>query len=324
MLSIILGSDRPAMRMMSSSIHLKKSIEHASMSCSEPQEPTQSRPAEAMTGIEKILMKEKPEVALIQGDTNTIPVGALVASRLHIKISRIEADLRSFDRQMPEEINRFVTDHISDRLSAPTETAWQNLIKGGIREEGIFITGNTIVDAVLQNLVMVRKKVSILQKMCLASQEYFLATAHRAENVDIKERFKGVLEGPFIICNEFSLPVIFAMHPQTVRVLQTFNLSVDKIQNIKRLEHLEFPQFKSNARLVLTDFCGLQEEACILGVPCVTLRDNTERPETLEVGANVLAGTNPGEMVSCVKKSLDSSLNWRNPFGGWLCRAEDW
>ena len=268
-----------------------------------------------MTGIEKILMKEKPEVVLVQGDTNTVLAGALVASKLHIKVGHIEAGLRSFDRQMPEEINRIVTDHISDYLFAPTETARQNLLKEGIREESIFVTGNTVVDAVQQNLEIAQKKASPLQKMCLTPQEYFLVMAHRAENVDVKERFKGILEGLSIIRNEFSFPVIFSMHPRTAKMLQTFNLSVNGIQVIKPLGYLEFLQLESNARLVLTDSGGLQEEACILGVPCVTLRDNTERPETLEVGANVLAGTDPDKMVNCVKKSLDSSLTWKNPFG---------
>ena len=268
-----------------------------------------------MTGIEKILMKEKPEVVLVQGDTNTVLAGALVASKLHIKVGHIEAGLRSFDRQMPEEINRVVTDHISDYLFAPTETARQNLIKEGIWEERIYVTGNTIVDAIQQNLEIARNKANPLQKMCLTPQEYFLVTAHRAENVDVKERFKGILEGLSIIRNEFSLPVIFSMHPRTAKMLQTFNFSVNGIQVVKPLGYLEFLQLESNARLVLTDSGGLQEEACILGVPCVTLRDNTERPETLEVGANVLAGTDPDKMVNCVKKSLNSSLNWRNPFG---------
>jgi len=268
-----------------------------------------------MTGVEKILMKEKPEAVLVQGDTNTVLAGALVASKLHIKVGHVEAGLRSFDRQMPEEINRVVTDHISDYLFSPTETARQNLIKEGIREEKIFVTGNTIVDAIQQNLEIAQKKASPLQKMCLTPQEYFLVTAHRAENVDVLERFKRILEGLSIIHNEFSFPVIFSMHPRTAKMLQTFNLSVNGIRVIKPLGYLDFLQLESNARLVLTDSGGLQEEACILGVPCVTLRDNTERPETLEVGANVLAGADPDKMVNSVKNSLDSSLNWRNPFG---------
>lgn len=268
-----------------------------------------------MTGIEKILMREKPEVVLVQGDTNMVLAGASVASKLHIYVGHIEADLRSSDRQMPEEINRVVTDHISDYLFAPTETARQNLIKEGIQEERIYVTGNTIVDAIQQNLEIARKKATPLQKMCLTPQEYFLVTAHRAENVDVKERFKGILEGLSIVRNEFSFLVIFIMHPRTAKMLQTFNLSVNGIQVTKPLGYLEFLQLEAHERLVLTDSGGLQEEACILGVPCVTLWDNTERPETIEVGANVLAGTDPDKIVNCVKKSLDSSLTWKNPFG---------
>ena len=268
-----------------------------------------------MTGIERILLEEKPEIVLVQGDTNTVLAGALAASKLHIKVGHVEAGLRSYDRRMPEEINRIVADHISDVLFPPTETAKKNLIEEGIPEERIFVTGNTVVDAVEQNLAIARRKDDLLQQLGLTSKGFFLVTAHRAENVDTKQRLEGILQGLEAIQSEFSLPIIFPMHPRTAKMAQAFGLSLDGIHVTEPLGYLDFLQLEANARLVLTDSGGLQEESCILGVPCVTLRDNTERPETVEVGANVLAGTDPGVMLSCARKMLAQGTSWANPFG---------
>jgi len=268
-----------------------------------------------MTGIERILLEEKPEIVLVQGDTNTVLAGALAASKLHIKVGHVEAGLRSYDRRMPEEINRIVADHISDVLFPPTETAKKNLIEEGIPEERIFVTGNTVVDAVEQNLAIARRKDDLLQQLGLTSKGFFLVTAHRAENVDTKQRLEGILQGLEAIQSEFSLPIIFPMHPRTAKMAQAFGLSLDEIHVTEPLGYLDFLQLEANARLVLTDSGGLQEESCILGVPCVTLRDNTERPETVEVGANVLAGTDPDVMLSCARKMLAQGTSWANPFG---------
>lgn len=268
-----------------------------------------------MTGIEKILLKEKPKIALVQGDTNTVLAGALTASKLRIKVGHVEAGLRSNDRQMPEEINRIVVDHISDVLFPPTETAKKNLIEEGIPAEKIFVTGNTVVDAVEQNLAIARRKDDLLQRLGLTSKGFFLVTAHRAENVDIKQRLEEILQGLETIQNEFSLPVIFPMHPRTAKMAQAFGLSLGGIHVMKPLGYLDFLQLEANACLVLTDSGGLQEESCILGVPCVTLRDNTERPETVEVGANVLAGVTSGAILNCVRERLEQQRAWINPFG---------
>jgi len=268
-----------------------------------------------MTGIEKILSEEEPGIVLVQGDTNTVLAGALAASKLHIRVGHVEAGLRSFDRTMPEEINRVVADHISDVLFPPTETAKKNLIVEGIPEEKIFVTGNTIADAVEQNLAIARRKNGLLQRLGLTAKGFFLVTAHRAENVDNRQRLEGILQGLKAIRNEFSLPIVFPMHPRTAKMVQAFGLSLDGICVTKPLGYLDFLQLEANARLVLTDSGGLQEESCILGVPCVTLRDNTERPETVEVGANVLAGTEPDVMLKCVEKMLALRRSWENPFG---------
>ena len=269
-----------------------------------------------LIGIEKILKEEKPDVVLVEGDTNTVLAGALAASKLHIKVGHVEAGLRSYDRSMPEEINRALADHISDCLFAPTEKAKENLLKEGIEEDKIFVTGNTIVDAVYQNLEIARRKVDILNKLNLNPEGYFLVTAHRQENVDIKERLKGILDGLELVYNNFNYPIIYPVHPRTKKKIREFGLEVPKgVELIEPLGFLEFLQLEANAKLVLTDSGGVQEETCILKVPCVTLRDNTERPETLEVGSNVLVGTNQNKILAGVKFMLSKKINWNNPFG---------
>jgi len=269
-----------------------------------------------LMGIEKILNKEKPDVVLVEGDTNTVLAGALAASKLHIKIGHVEAGLRSHDRGMPEEINRILTDHISDYLFAPTGKAKGNLLKEGIPQHKIFVTGNTIVDAIYQNLEIAERKIDIFNKLGLERDEYFLVTAHRQKNVDVKERLMGILEGLKLVYDEFNLPIIYPIHPRTKKRIHEFGLEIPRGVNvIEPVGFLEFLKLEANAKLVFTDSGGVQEETCILKVPCVTLRDNTERPETLEVGSNVLAGTNQEKILDCTKLMLNHENNWVNPFG---------
>ena len=269
-----------------------------------------------LIGIEKVLKEEKPDVALVEGDTNTVVAGALAASKLHIKVGHVEAGLRSYDRNMPEEINRALADHVSDYLFAPTEKAKENLLREGIEKGKIFVTGNTIVDAVYQNLEISRRKVNVLNKLNLNPEEYFLVTAHRQENVDVKEKLKGILDGLELIYREFNLPIIYPIHPRTMKRIKEFGLEVPKgIELIEPIGFLEFSQLEANAKLVLTDSGGVQEETCILKVPCITLRDNTERPETLEVRSNVLVGVNQNKILEGVKLMLTKERNWINPFG---------
>ena len=242
--------------------------------------------------IEEILIKDRPDIVLVQGDTNTVLAGALAASKLHIKVGHVEAGLRSFDRAMPEETNRVVTDHISDYLFAPTETSKNYLLNEGIPDEKIFVTGNTVVDSAYQNLEISKKSCNVLEELELREKEYFIITAHRAENVDDKKRLNGILKGLSQIYEELKLPVIFPAHPRTVKMIKEFRFEVPEgTRLIEPLGYLEFLQLLNGAKLILTDSGGVQEESCILKVPCVTLRDNTERPETIDVGANIIAGT---------------------------------
>lgn len=268
-----------------------------------------------MAGVEDVLVKEKADVVLVQGDTNTVLAGALAASKLHIKVGHVEAGLRSFDRTMPEEINRVVADHVSDYLFAPTEPSRNNLLNEGIADGKIFVTGNTIVDSVFQNQEIAGRKVKILEDLGLKPKEYFLVTAHRAENVDNKERLGEILKGLEMVKVEFSLPIIFPVHPRTRKMIKSFGLEFDGIRAVDPLGFLEFLQLEANAELALTDSGGVQEEACILGVPCVTLRDSTERPETLSIGSNVLGGARSDDILAGAKFMLDHENSWLSPFG---------
>ena len=271
--------------------------------------------AKIITGIEKVLQKESPHTILVEGDTNSVLASALAAAKLHIKIGHVEAGLRSYDRQMPEEINRILTDHCSDFLFAPTEKAKSILLGEGIPEQKIFVTGNTIVDAVYQNLAIAREKGNALSTLRLNPREYFLVTLHRQENVDNRARFTAILEGLDRVATRFRQPVIYPVHPHSRKRMSEFKLVTEKLNLVDPIDYLGFLQLESNARLVLTDSGGVQEETCILGVPCVTLRDNTERPETIEAGSNILAGASPDDILKCTELMLGRKTDWENPFG---------
>ena len=263
-----------------------------------------------LIGIEKILKEDSPNIVLVEGDTNTVLAGALAAQKMGIKIGHVEAGLRSYDRNMPEEINRILTDHCSDLLFTPTVNSANNLLREGIQRDRIFITGNTIVDAVYQNVELAEKKAS----MTLPKSRYFLATVHRQENVDNRARFSSILEGLELVSKEFNASIIYPMHPRARKMMELFGLE-PKLGLIEPVDYLSFLKLIKNAGLVLTDSGGVQEEACILNVPCVTLRDNTERPETIEVGANVLAGTHAQEILEHSKNMYHTKRDWQNPFG---------
>ncbi|MDG6223243.1 MAG: UDP-N-acetylglucosamine 2-epimerase (non-hydrolyzing) [Candidatus Bathyarchaeota archaeon] len=268
-----------------------------------------------LTGIEKILLKEIPDVVLVQGDTNTVLAGALAASKLNVPVGHVEAGLRSFDRSMPEEINRVVADHTSDLLFAPTEFSKKCLLNEGIPEEKIFVTGNTVVDAVNQNLELSKDSFEILDKLGLKEKNYFLVTLHRQENVDRKEKIASIVKSLQEIKFLLGLELVYPIHPRTRKCLKNFGIGLDGIRCVDPLDYLSFLYLESQARLVLTDSGGVQEETCILKVPCVTLRENTERPETIKVGSNILAGTSPERVLEMIEKMMKVSRNWVNPLG---------
>ncbi len=265
---------------------------------------------EMIKAIEKIFMDDRPEVVLVEGDTNTVLAGAISASKLHIKVGHVEAGLRSWDRNMPEELNRIMTDHISDYLFAPTESSRDNLLREGIDKEKIFVTGNTIVDAVYQNLEIAKRKSKIFDELTVKKGEYALITAHRQENVDNPERLAKIVE----ILNSLRYPAVFPMHPRTRKRMEEFNLELDnpKLKVTEPIGYLDFLMLLSEARLVLTDSGGIQEETNILHVPCLTLRDNTERPETVDAGSNIVVGIEPKNVLEKLEKILDDKEFERN------------
>ena len=269
--------------------------------------------------IEKILIKERPKNIIVLGDTNTTLAGALAARKLNfIKITHIEAGLRSFNWEMPEEINRIIVDHISDILLAPTEIAKQNLIREGIQENKIYVVGNIIVDAVKQNLEIAKRKSNILKELGLKKEKYFLLTLHRSENVDHKDRLENILKGIKLIKDNFpEYDIIFPIHPRTKRRIEEFNLKeyLNNIRLIDPVGYLDFLMLEANASLILTDSGGVQEEACILRVPTVTLRTETERPETVEIGANIVSGRDPNNILKSTEIMMKSNRRWINPYG---------
>lgn len=277
--------------------------------------PHGKQTGDMIAAIEEVLIREKPARIIVQGDTNTVLAGALAASKLNIDIAHVEAGLRSFDRSMPEEINRVLTDHISSFLFAPTTNARMNLLNEGISNKKIYCTGNTIVDALHQNLRIAAEKSTLLDELGLNRKKYFVVTAHRQENVDNKYRLKEIVDSLNMISHEFGLPVIFPVHPRTRKMIDLSSLRIsDEVTTVAPLGFLDFLQLQANAKLILTDSGGIQEESCILGVPCVTLRDNTERPETLEVGSNILSSCKQENIIDCCR-IMSGKSGWKNPFG---------
>jgi len=245
--------------------------------------------------IEEILFKEKPSLVIVQGDTNTTLAGALAAAKLHIPIAHIEAGLRSYDNRMPEEINRILTDRISDFLFCPTTIQEKILIQEGIPPDRIFVVGNTIADVVMSTIL--KEKDSSLPS------EYFLMTLHRQENADNKEILLSIFSGIQQIYLHYHIPILFPVHPRTEKKIKQHGISVPEgIILLKPTDFFTFLSLEKHAKLILTDSGGLQEESCILGVPCVTLRDNTERPETIHEEMNILGGTSSTRIFqSCIE-----------------------
>lgn len=269
--------------------------------------------ATAMMALEKIFVDEAPDVVVVEGDTNSVLSASLAAVKLHIPVAHVEAGLRSFDRNMPEEINRTVADHCSEALFAPTEGAALNLIGEGISPGKIFITGNTIVDATMQNIELAND--SILQRF---PEDFLLLTLHRAENVGDPDTLKGIIKAIVALDQN----VVFPVHPRTEKLLEKFGLAEhENIHLTGPLGYLDFLSLLKNTRAVLTDSGGVQEEAIVLGTPCITLRTTTERQETVEAGGNILAGVNTEKIVDVVSRVLDSEELYesmkraKNPFG---------
>lgn len=264
--------------------------------------------------MDKILQARKPSIVLVPGDTHTTLAGAIAARKLDIPIGHIESGLRSYDELMPEEWNRRMVDHCSDFLFAPTRVARGVLVGEGIPSSRIFVTGNTIVDAVMQNLKYVKNS-NVMERFRLTTNNYFLTSIHRKENITNYVRLKNLIEGLKLLNEKIGIPVIFPIHPRTKKIGDRLKIDFGKIRLVKPVGYFDFLKLETNARVVLTDSGGVQEETCTLRIPCVTLRYNTERPESVHVGANIIAGTEPHRILKCTKEMLKRKRDWKNPFG---------
>ena len=266
---------------------------------------------EMLKRTEEVLMNEEPDFVFVFGDTNSTLAGALAASKLHIKVGHIEAGLRSYDKSMPEEINRVLTDHCSDILFCPTETSVENLKREGVTS-GVYLTGDVMVDALKGNIEIAEKKARILNELDLKPREYCLATVHRAENTDDFNKLKSIVDAFCAIEN-----LVFPCHPRTEKYLKDYGLwdrLIENVRVIKSVGYLNMLVLERNAKKILTDSGGVQKEAYIFKVPCITLRDTTEWIETVEDGGNVLVGANKEKIVKMINE-FNPKGKQRNVFG---------
>ncbi len=266
--------------------------------------------AKIMVEFENILGQEKPDLVLVVGDVNSTAACSMVAAKMGVKIAHVEAGLRSFDRTMPEEINRIVTDALSDYLFITEKSGMENLKREGISDEKVFFTGNVMIDSLVYFMQKAEKS-KILDQLKLNGQPYALITLHRPSNVDVKENFSSLLSAFAEI--EKELKIVFPIHPRSRKMLHQFGLAeqAERMKNLVLLDpigYLDFMHLMRKANLVLTDSGGIQEETTYLGIPCLTMRENTERPVTIDVGTNILIGSNTDRVVTEARKILHGDL----------------
>ena len=253
--------------------------------------------AEIMTRLEPILVDRKPDMVLVYGDVNSTSGAALVCSKLPIPVGHVEAGLRSFDRSMPEEINRVITDQLSDFLFTPSEDGNDNLRREGIRDEKIYLVGNVMIDSLVRLLPSAEGK-----HVYTSGQPYALVTLHRPSNVDDPEVLRKILECLLQISG--NLRTVFPVHPRTRKKIAELGIDLTRLDLLGPLAYIEFLALQRNATVVLTDSGGIQEETTYLGIPCITLRDNTERPITTTMGTNIVVGRDMNRLTAEVSKIL--------------------
>ena len=261
-------------------------------------------------GIEKALIKERPDWVLVYGDTNSTLAGSLAASKLQIPVAHVEAGLRSFNNSMPEERNRVVTDHVSQLLYAPTDTAVANLKREGITR-GVIKSGDVMLDAFLHFKAKAEKCSSILEQLRLLKDHYLLATVHRQANTDDAQKLINIFSA-FEELSQLNRPVILPLHPRTRKKLQQHKIPLDRFPKVRIIEpvtYLDMIQLEVNANMILTDSGGVQKEACFAGVPCITLREETEWVETVDSGINLIVGTDKHAILEGTTKVAKKSDN---------------
>lgn len=265
--------------------------------------------------IEKYLntYKKKLKGIVVYGDTNSALAGSIAASKFDtIKVIHLEAGLRSFDKNMPEEINRRIIDHIADLFLCPTEISKNYLIKEGIKKNNIFVTGNTIVDSIKSKIVQSQLK----NKKNELKEKYILVTIHREENTENKKKFKIILSSLNEISKLLDIKIIFPIHPKTKKIVDKINFKLNsKFKIIAPLNYVNFLGYLKNANLAISDSGGVQEEACILKIPLITIRNSTERPETIKMKCNVLSKPDLNCLKLNIKKMISKRINWKNPYG---------
>ncbi len=266
--------------------------------------------------IEGIILDQRPDWVLVYGDTNSTLAGALAAAKLHVPVGHVEAGLRSFNRRMPEEINRVVTDHISDMLFAPTESAVANLRNEGITGQKVQLVGDVMYDAALYYRDRAASRSRVLEQIGLAPKAYVLVTIHRADNTDNPERLRAIMDALTVVGAKYD--IVFPVHPRTHKALAELNYGAsNSVRLIPPVGYLDMVKLEQNARLVVTDSGGVQKEAFFFGVPCITLREETEWTELVELGWNTLASPDhPQTIVEAIMTVADSSPGRSaQPFG---------
>ena len=276
---------------------LKIPVPHANLACGGGTQAEQT--ASIMIEFEKELVKNRPHLVLVVGDVTSTLACSITAKKLHIQVVHVEAGIRSGDLQMPEEINRMVTDSITDHFFTTSETANENLSKAGIPKERIHWVGNTMIDTLKKHEVNFRRPRG-WQYNDLENQKYFVLTLHRPSNVDNEKQLKKILEA--ILEGTENSTIIFPVHPRTSKRLAQLKINSGNLRVVQPLGYLEFNFLVKNAKGVITDSGGITEEASIMNVPCITLRDSTERPETVTLGTNQLIGHNPNRIKPYLKK----------------------
>lgn len=255
--------------------------------------------AAIMVAFEKELIANPTDLVMVVGDVTSTMACSIVAKKLNTKVAHVEAGIRSFDLTMPEEINRMVTDSLADYFFTTTELANQNLMKDGVSLEKIFFVGNVMIDTLLSNREKF-KKPEIFKEIGLQKGKYIVLTMHRPANVDEATKLKSLMNE--IVSNTNGLPVVFPIHPRTAKIFSVLGINAPNLNIVPPHGYLEFNYLVENSMAVITDSGGITEETTVMGVPCITLRDNTERPETISVGTNELIGTNPDAVKPALNK----------------------
>lgn len=266
--------------------------------------------ARVMIAFEQVLLEHRPQLVVVAGDVNSTLACALTAAKLHIAVAHVESGLRSFDREMPEEINRILTDHISNILLITEPSGEKNLLAEGIAAEKMHFVGNTMIDSLEKHLPAALAKTP-WQAFGLEPGAYALTTLHRPANVDDEATLRDILGGLEEIGRE--LPVLFPAHPRTLARLEEWGIDLHNIRPVEPLGYLDFLGLMASAGIVLTDSGGIQEETTALGVPCITIRENTERPVTIDVGTNRLAGTRSGDILGAYSDLHGATAQGRRP-----------